>query len=232
MYKFKNLYKKDALRIWIDLSTLCNAKCPQCHRTNPDGLGKVDWLPLKQWTLEDFKRKFDLRTLKHITMFNICGTWGDPIMCREFLEICQYIMDHSTAEIEVNTNGSTRPEEWWFELVRICRKRLTIVFAIDGSTQEIHHLYRVGTNLKRILANMDVVSLGSRSKVYTVVFKHNQHDLDNIRDLAAEHGAETIYFVPSSRMEDGEPTFYTHKNVKFKLEPPIDFEMRRELKLK
>ena len=33
-WDYKNLH------VFLDVSTYCNAGCPQCHRTNPEGLGK------------------------------------------------------------------------------------------------------------------------------------------------------------------------------------------------
>ena len=58
--KFADLVSKDSkkCKIWLDLSTFCNASCPQCHRTDANGLGKVDWLPLIKWSLKDFIRQF------------------------------------------------------------------------------------------------------------------------------------------------------------------------------
>ena len=46
------------LSVFMDISTYCNAGCPQCHRTDNNGLGKVDWLPLVQWTIDQFKTAF------------------------------------------------------------------------------------------------------------------------------------------------------------------------------
>jgi MoaA/NifB/PqqE/SkfB family radical SAM enzyme len=33
----------------IDITTYCNAKCPQCARTDTNGLGKREKLPLINW---------------------------------------------------------------------------------------------------------------------------------------------------------------------------------------
>ena len=44
-----------SINLFMDISTYCNAGCPQCHRTDNNGLGKVDWLPLVQWSLKQFK---------------------------------------------------------------------------------------------------------------------------------------------------------------------------------
>ena len=40
----------------IDITTRCNAGCPQCHRTDPMGLNKASWLPDIVWNLEQFKQ--------------------------------------------------------------------------------------------------------------------------------------------------------------------------------
>ena len=62
-YNYDELYNKNELSLWLDISTHCNAKCPQCHRTDANGLQKVDWLPVIQWSTEEFKK-----ALKHIRM--------------------------------------------------------------------------------------------------------------------------------------------------------------------
>ena len=46
------MYKLKKIDVFLDISTFCNAGCPQCHRTNPDGLEKADWLPLINWSFE------------------------------------------------------------------------------------------------------------------------------------------------------------------------------------
>ena len=85
----------------IGITNYCNAGCPQCHRTNPDGLGTFDWLPLTSWTLEDFKRAFP--TFENINIVEFCGIWGDPVMAKDIFEICEYIIDNSDCKIEILT---------------------------------------------------------------------------------------------------------------------------------
>ena len=62
----------------LDITTRCNAGCPQCHRTNLTGLKAHEWLPDIVWSLDQFKRAFPVQVAKHIYNYNICGTWGDP----------------------------------------------------------------------------------------------------------------------------------------------------------
>ena len=56
MRDYSEIYDKGDLGLWVDITTYCNASCPQCHRTNPDGLGKANWLPLLQWDIKTFKK--------------------------------------------------------------------------------------------------------------------------------------------------------------------------------
>ena len=50
----------DNLTLVLDITTHCNAKCPQCSRTNEfeKGLPKVDWLPLTHVPLDDLKKYY------------------------------------------------------------------------------------------------------------------------------------------------------------------------------
>jgi len=38
VFDYKTLYDTDQISMWLDLSTYCNAACPQCHRTDANGL--------------------------------------------------------------------------------------------------------------------------------------------------------------------------------------------------
>ena len=102
MKHYSTLYASRKLNVWLDISTYCNAACPQCHRTNANGLSKVNWLPLIQWSLKEFKKAFPEETMKHIKDFQFCGTWGDPIMNKDVLEICEYIINNSKCWVFIN----------------------------------------------------------------------------------------------------------------------------------
>ena len=69
-------YKEGELIMWLDISTHCNAGCPQCHRTDVHGLGKADWLPLVQWSLDDFKKAF---CQPHDYVASSCGGVGSVL---------------------------------------------------------------------------------------------------------------------------------------------------------
>jgi len=206
---YNQLYEEKSIRIWLDLSTYCNAKCPQCHRTNANGLGKIDWLPLIQWSAEEFEKMFPRETLESISHFDICGTWGDPIMNKDIFKIVEYIMKNSNSTILINTNGSFRNPDWWWKFGLLGGERITVMWAIEGINQEQHSLYRQNTDLNLILENMETFTLaGGISRVFTVIFKHNEKDMYNIAKMVKGLGAQDIFFVQSNR-------FYSNKKFDF-----------------
>jgi MoaA/NifB/PqqE/SkfB family radical SAM enzyme len=199
--------------MWLDISTYCNAACPQCHRTNPRTLGKVDWLPLVQWSYDQFVTSFPVRIMQHIAKFEFCGTWGDPVMNKDLFQMCEYIMKNSECGIQINTNGSIRDESWWWDLGVLCGQRLLVMVDIDGSTQEIHALYRQKTDLQKIINNMkSLTATRARLGVFTVVFKHNQDDLLNIAKLSKSIGADHCVFVSSNRFNQRDKFKYYNNN--------------------
>jgi len=186
--------------VWIDLSTFCNASCPQCHRTSTQGLGKVEWLPLMKWSLADFKRKFPAGSIDNVNSFNICGTWGDPVMSKDLAKICYHIIDHSKACIQINTNGGIRSPKWWENMGNYCGERLTVYFDVDGIDNEMHQKYRRGVDLEVTLENMEALS-NTPAKAYSfiIMFKHNEDYLQQIVYLCKLYGSQYEYIIKSDR---------------------------------
>jgi len=196
-------WNPDRINIFLDISTYCNAGCPQCHRTNPNGLGKQDWLPLIQWDLKTFQKAFPREELIHIDTMNICGTWGDPIMAKEFMEICEYaVKSNPFIKISVDTNGSLRDENWWWLLGAKVGSNLRVIFDVDGINQEMHSKYRRFTSLEKVLENMEAIS-STKATVcsQTILFKHNQDYKEEIKELVKKHGSTNHSFVTSDRFK-------------------------------
>ena len=151
---------------------------------------------------EEFKKAFTPKNLSHIDRIDICGTWGDPMMNKDIFEIVKYIMNNSKCKILINTNGSIRNADWWWKFGLLGRERITVMWAIDGVTQDQHSLYRQDTNLQTVLDNMETfTAAGGISQVFTVVFKHNEKDIYNLASLVKEKGAQDIFYVPSNRFK-------------------------------
>ena len=196
------IYDTSSLSVFIDLSTYCNAGCPQCHRTNPKNLEKNDWLPLVQWSLEEFKNAFSIEDMASVKTFKICGTFGDPILNKDIFKIVEYIMRNSFCSVSIDTNGSIRNEDWWWDFGVMAGKRLGVVFAVDGINQEMHETYRRFTDLNKVLANMEMLSQTTATvKSQTILFKHNQDYKKEIQDLVYSKGSSFHEVVISDRFD-------------------------------
>ena len=205
------MYELKKLDVFLEISTFCNAGCPQCHRTNPDGLDKADWLPLVNWNIEQFKKVFPPESMHLYKQMDICGSWGDPVMNKDIFQIIEYITSHKVW-VNMSTNGSIRDEDWWFDLGVAGGHRLSVQFCIDGSTQEMHELYRRKTDLQKILNNMESFSqTRAQAKVYTVRFKHNEPYLKDIQELSKDHGAQKWTGVLSNRFYSAHRGVFNYK---------------------
>lgn len=197
-------YPTTNLAARVEVSTLCNAKCPQCARTDPIGLGKYDWLQEEWVSLEKFKSWFPPTSIETMRCFYLTGSFGDPITNPEILDIVSYIRSVSQdIKISINTNGSLKNEDFWLELAFIGGKNLLMTFTVDGINEEQHSKYRVNTSLQKTLKHMKLMSdFGiCQIKTITILFDHNENDLEKIISLCKEHGAEECEVTESNRFQ-------------------------------
>ena len=204
---FWNTSSNYPLNVTFDITTYCNAGCPQCDRTSKTGgLGKRDWIPLVQWTAEQFKKAIQPEDFKYIKTCMFTGSWGDPIMNKDIFEIVQYCVSHG-AMVKIETNGSIRSEDWWWDFGVMGGRLLEVRFDVDGIDQEMHQKYRRFTNLQKVLDNMYMISqTAAIVGTQTVVFKHNEEHLDDIEKLCRDWGSQFHTKVISDRFYNRQTT--------------------------
>lgn len=217
------MFRFDELKqIHLEITNNCQASCPMCSR-NHHGGQKNPLIKINNWTLDDFKVIITQEVLNQIEGIYFCGNFGDPILNNDLIEMCRYIKDSSpTTSIRIHTNGSARPKSWWIDLVSALPINHRIVFALDG-LEDTHHLYRIGTNFNTILKNAEVfISHGGRADWCFIKFQHNEHQVDQARDLASKMNFECFTVKNSSRFM-GDPNFDVRDkdgNVLYYLKPP------------
>lgn len=179
------MWSKFNCNVLCDLTTHCNAKCPQCSRTNHNGLTRNEYVSLKH---VDLKEWIDMYTKSYskINSFHFSGQWGDVMMNPYVEDIFKHIVDHSNAWISFSTNGSLRDEEFFWR-IGCLSNNIKGIFDIDGITQETHEYYRRNTSLSKVMNNCETFAMtNSKTEVFTVVFKHNQHEIDSISEWCEE----------------------------------------------
>ena len=184
----------------LEPSAVCTLKCPRCPRTeHPD----TPWLN-KNMTL-DFVKTFLTKEMltsqvKRITM---CGDVGDPIYCKEFIEICRYIKSvNKNIHIFIITNGSHKKQSWWAELAGVLDHRDVINFSIDGFSNASNNLYRVNSDFDSIIDGIKTVRQ-TNSQVFlnwaTIVFAFNQDHLDKIQRMATALQMDSLQLTKSTK---------------------------------
>lgn len=202
---------EDIRGVHLEVTTKCNANCPMCGR---NAFGVVcPGLPLVELTLKDCKKIFPATFLRQLTDISICGAYGDPALSQELLEIIEYMRCRNpNLEIEIYTNGGARPASWWERLARVIEKSGKVVFGIDG-LEDTNHIYRRGTVFALILRNVRAfIQAGGRAQWNFIVFKHNEHQVEQTRELSAKLGFEVFQVIRTNR-------FY---KVLFKEDPALE----------
>jgi len=184
----------------LEPSAVCTLKCPRCPRTeHPD----TPWLN-RNMDLNFIKSFLTPDVLKNKTQrITMCGDVGDPIYCKDFLEICRYIKkENPRIHLFIITNGSHKKTKWWSELGSVLNKYDTINFSVDGYDNKTNNLYRVNSNYDSIIDGIQAVRTANTEVFLTwavIVFNFNQDHLDKIRQQAQDLGMDTIQLTKSTK---------------------------------
>jgi MoaA/NifB/PqqE/SkfB family radical SAM enzyme len=191
MYSFDQIQS-----LQLEISTYCNASCPQCPR-NFFGGKTIPDLPLKKWTLNDFKNIFTIDFLKQLKQIYLCGTYGDPMTNTKVVDICKFLKNNNpSVEIGLHTNGGIGSTETYQQLGPIVK---FIAFGIDG-LDDTNHLYRKHTKWKKIMQNAEIfISSGGYAIWDFIVFEHNQHQVEQARQLSKNMGFKEFNVKKTSR---------------------------------
>lgn len=177
--------------VHYEITDRCNAGCPQCVRTNPDGCVPWDYISNKATTLSDFRLFSPPHFLQQLEYIYFCGNFGDPVMAPDLLPILEYCyLSNPKLSIKVHSNCGLKAAEWWRELAAITKgRKFKLVASIDGATPEISALYRVRVNFTKVMENVSAfIANGGQAEWRLVVFAHNEHQINDARALASRMG--------------------------------------------
>lgn len=189
----------------IELSNFCNAACPFCPRhVEQSSIVRPD-LEMDSITIKKFKEWFPPNFLQKIERILFCGTHGDPMMCKDILEITEYIQEHSPdCTLIYHTNGGMRKPEFWQTLGKMVKKKHSshVIFSVDG-LEDTNHLYRRNVKWQPLQENIKAfINAGGRALWEFLIFKHNEHQLEEAEKLSKKLGFEDIYFKRALGFED------------------------------
>jgi MoaA/NifB/PqqE/SkfB family radical SAM enzyme len=195
MYKLEDI--KD---IHLEITSKCQARCPMCpRRINGGVLNPL--ISLDEINLEKFKLWFPDSFLKQLDSLFMCGNLGDPIIAKDCLEIFEYLREVNPEIIlSMHTNGSARDTQWWQRLAAV---GVRTVFGIDG-LEDTHLLYRINTDFTKIIDNArDFIKAGGYAEWHMLVFAHNEHQIEQCKQLSEDIGFDKFIIKHTTRFERG-----------------------------
>jgi MoaA/NifB/PqqE/SkfB family radical SAM enzyme len=230
-----NFFNYNELRqLHIELTNACNAACPMCTRFHTNSpLIRPD-LKIDQITIEKFKKYFPPEIIKKLEIVLFCGVHGDPGMARDLYEICEYIAEtNPETAVRMNTNGGMRKPEFWKKLGELFSKqrkdhwRWQITFSIDG-LEDTNHLYRRNVIWKNLMENaQSFINAGGLADWDYLIFKHNEHQIDEAKNLSKKMGFQNFYPKKSLGVDNGtqlQRMSAMNKNgeLDYWIDPPLD----------
>ncbi len=180
---------KDIIGLNIEISSRCGAGCPFCSRTK-----KVRHYGGHLITLEDFN-KLPVSLLKGLEWITFGGNFGDMSSNHEMVDIAAYVRSlNPDVIIKGYTNGTLQDEVWWESLGTMFSTG-EMVFCVDG-LEDTHAIHRKGTDFNRIIRNMKAFTrTGGLAHWQFIVFKHNEHQIEEARQMAIQAGCSRFFII-------------------------------------
>jgi MoaA/NifB/PqqE/SkfB family radical SAM enzyme len=137
------------------------------------------------------KEKIKNSDMPNIKDISFCGNIDEPTIHPELEAILKYITtEFPSSYVSLSTNGSTRDIGFWKRLGEISSStNFTSIFAIDG-LEDTNHLYRIGSSWDKIVRNVrSYLSVpGAKAVWQFVVFDHNEHQIQEAKELSEKEG--------------------------------------------
>lgn len=190
MLRRDTVLKGRPMNITVEPTNLCNLYCPICE-TGAGILGRKEG----HMTFEQFKIIFDkLGEHTNTLMFYFMG---EPFLNPESYKMIRYAKDIGIPFVTTCTNGDPVNAE---KLIECGLDEIN--FQIGGMTQETHEIYRVNSNLERVLVALkETIRLKRlrKSKIRIlcgfIVMKHNEHEIEEFKNKMAELGVDDITII-------------------------------------
>ena len=212
----------------LEVSNYCNAACPQCPR-NYYGGKTIPTLPLRKWTLQEFKHTIDFTKLNNLKQVYFCGTYGDPMTNTHLVKMCEYIKEQNpTVKIGVHTNGAVGNTTMYAQLAKLID---FMAFGIDG-LENTNHIYRRNVSWQKLKNNVQTfIAQGGKAIWDFIVFDHNQNQISQARALSKQMGfaefsiKRTGRFLNRKHEVDNNLTVYNRNgDIDYQIYPPSNHD--------
>lgn len=183
----------------VEPASVCNLRCPECT-LGKGGLTR----PANMMSVTTFAN-----ALEPLSRRLVCCQFylqGEPTMSPQ---LCQMIEQAHRKRIftMTSTNGQMLTPELCRSLVQSGLDQ--IIVSVDGTTQDVYEQYRVGGSLQKAIdgirnltsARDELCKRNPAIVVQFIVFRHNEHQIADIKRLAKEWGADKVV-LKSAQIEN------------------------------
>jgi radical SAM protein with 4Fe4S-binding SPASM domain len=173
----------------VEPTNHCNLRCTLC----PTGQGLVG-REKGYLSLAEFERIVDeVGDYVHVINFQ---NWGEPMLSRDTPAMIAYT-HRKGIYTSIATNGNYPPSR---NAALVEAGLDHILFALDGSHQDLYAQYRVGGRFEVVARNIQELIAAREERgakhpfveIQFLVFPHNEHDEEEVRELARLWKADGI----------------------------------------
>ena len=194
-YQLSFIIKKDFrwgryIALSIEPTNSCNLSCIECPTGTNDLLRKKGNFPI-----EAFRKLIETKA-KDLIYLNFYFQ-GEPFLNKDIIRMIE-MASWKNIFTSISTNAQLINKELAEQIVTSGLNR--IIISIDGTSQEIYEKYRRGGKLELVIeatkllieAKKQIQNNSLQIVFQFLVFKHNEHQISEIKKLAADLGVDKI----------------------------------------
>lgn len=168
------LKKSDIKVLDIELSNICNLKCPLCISQLKNFKQFSNILPKKFADIDKMIAK--INEYPNITKISIAGDLSEPTLHPDLIKFLDYFYD-KPIQIDLFTNATTHDTNWWKNLGKHLNINSNVIFTICGTTQTLHEKYRIGSDLNIVLRNaLAFKNANCNDTMQYIRFEYNKYE--------------------------------------------------------
>ena len=178
---------RDIKVLHLEPTDVCQAACALCARETDREFRKDRQHHLGIEQIQQHLSEDAIRALEKMFM---CGNYGDPAAGKHTMNIYNWFRKINPGiALGMTTNGALQTTFWWHELGKIFNQPQDyVVFSIDG-LEDTNATYRKNVNWAKLMANARAfIEAGGSAHWDMLVYRHNQHQVDECEQLARDMG--------------------------------------------
>ena len=189
----------------------CNLRCAECPMGNMQIQRNAKELPFSI-----FKKVID--ETHHFLCCAMLYFQGEPFLSKNIFEMIRYANEKKIYTI-ISTNAQLIDKEKTKKIIESGLNK--IIISIDGVDQSTYEKYRKGGNLQKAIDSIRYIKEERKKsktpliEVQFIVFRHNEHQIKEIKKQGIEWGADVVSIKTAQIYDFNKKEELIPKNKKF-----------------